>query len=96
MYSFQEGHLIFVFIGKHMVNIQDQPSGRSGRLIKILVDSPDMSFSYGFEIPEETAEDPYENESRALDAMFGGADEAAADGAAPAEPASPADAEEEY
>lgn len=47
-------------------------------------------------IPEETAEDPYENESRALDAMFGGADEAAADGAAPAEPASPADAEEEY
>ncbi|MBR1899834.1 MAG: zinc ribbon domain-containing protein [Lachnospiraceae bacterium] len=54
------------------------------------------SVSDAGENSEEAAEDPYKNESRALDAMFGGADEAAADGAAPAEPASPADAEEEY
>lgn len=44
---------------------------------------------------EEAAEDLYKDEFSAVDAMFGGADEAAADGAAPAEPAYPAAPEDE-
>jgi len=53
------------------------------------------SVSDAGENSEEAAEDPYKNEFSAVDAMFGGAEDAAADGAAPAEPASPAAAEDE-
>ena len=53
------------------------------------------SVSDAGENSEEAAEDLYKDEFSAVDAMFGGADEAAADGAAPAEPASPAAAEDE-
>ena len=53
------------------------------------------SVSDAGENSEEAAEDPYKNEFSAVDAMFGGAEDAAADGAAPAEPAVPAAAEDE-
>ena len=53
------------------------------------------SVSDAGENSEEAAEDPYKNEFSAVDAMFGGAEDAAADGAAPAEPAFPAAAEDE-
>jgi hypothetical protein len=48
------------------------------------------------EIPKETEEDPYKDEYRAVDAMFSEAEEdSPADRAVPAEPAAPADAENE-
>ena len=53
------------------------------------------SVSDAGENSEEAAENPYKNEFSAVDAMFGGAEDAAADGAAPAEPAVPAAAEDE-
>lgn len=53
------------------------------------------SVSDAGENSEEAAEDPYKNEFSAVDAMFGGAEDDAADGAVPAEPASPAAAEDE-
>ena len=59
-------------------------------------DTEEASGTEEEEIPKETEEDPYKDEYRAVDAMFGEAEEdSPADGAVPAEPAVPADTENE-
>ena len=59
-------------------------------------DTEEASGTEEEEIPKETEEDPYKDEYRAVDAMFSEAEEdSPADRAVPAEPAAPADAENE-